>query len=88
MAEFEWMEAPRVRRTTERTAETRDDEIKRRATLFARLGVPKAEAQKRLISYLTWEYERVGKPAAIKRLPALVTEAYSRAGVGGRKKKR
>ncbi len=87
-ATFEWMEAPRPKRRAKATAETRDDEVRRRATMFAALGYPQAKAEARLRANWLWEHERLGKPVVLKRLAALVAEAYARAGIAPAKKKR
>lgn len=88
MTEFDWMQSQAASKRPGATDATHDDEVKRRATLLAFLGVSKAVAVKRLTAYLTWEYERVGKPSVVKRVPSLVTHAYERAGISSRKKKR
>jgi hypothetical protein len=88
MAEFDWMESPRTPQRPSRTAQTRDDEIIRRATMYAYLGVARGTAERRLQAYATWECERLGKPTVVERIPALVAAAYERAGVTAARKKR
>lgn len=83
--DFEWI-GTTMRSTPASTRATREDEVSHRAFLFARLGYPKKLAESRLRSYLTWEYECVGKPVIDKRIGALVTAAYKRAGVATKKK--
>jgi hypothetical protein len=87
-ATFEWMETPRPKKRAKATSGTRDDEVRRRATIFASLGYPQAQAEARLRANWLWEHERIGKPAVLKRLAALVAEAYTRAGIAPAKKKR
>ena len=57
-----------------------ENEISDRAFLLARLGYPKKKTEKRLKANLTWEFERVGSASTLKRVKALVNEAYRRAG--------
>jgi len=72
------------------TQRTRDDDIRRRAALFAHLGVKSDVAEAKLKARVAWEYENLGRPTILKRLPTLVAEEYHRAGVtpAERKKKR
>ncbi len=87
MAEpFEWMETPRVARRPSAASDTRDDEVRRRAFLFATLGFSQAEAEARLRQNFLWEHERIGKPAVLERIAALVAESYQRAGAAKPKK--
>ena len=89
MAEpFEWMETPRVARRPSATSETRDNEVRRRAFIFATLGFTRAQAETRLRQNAIWEHERMGKPAILKRISALVAESFQRAGVAKKKKKK
>lgn len=83
--DFEWI-GTTMRSTKAVTRATHEDEVSQRAFLFARLGYPKKLAESRLRSYLTWEYESIGKPAISKRIGALVTAAYKRAGISAKKK--
>lgn len=76
---FSWMGSTVNQRDTA-TKETRESEISRRAEMMANLGVPKKTAEKRLKAYLAWEYERLGTPGIAKRVAALVSAAYKRAG--------
>lgn len=88
MAEpFEWMETPRLSRRATATSDTRDDEIRRRAFIFATLGYTQKQAEARLRQNALWEHERIGKPTILKRLSSLVAESYQRAGAGKKKKK-
>ena len=88
MSDFDWMQTPQFRRRPKATQETRDSEIQRRAAIMANMGFPRAKAEKRLKAYAKWEYERVGKPSIMKRIPGIVTQAYQRAGQGKSSKKK
>ena len=80
MSQFPWMDSKPTTRPGS-TAATRDDEVRRRAKLLAGLGYTRAAAEKRLRANVEWEHERLGKASVLGRLPALVAEAYQRAGV-------
>jgi hypothetical protein len=79
------METPRIPDRPGAAGETRDNEVRRRAALLASLGFSKARAEARLRQNFVWEHERLGKPAILKRLAALVAEAYQQAGVTKKK---
>ena len=83
--EFEWI-GTTVRSNPGNTVSTHEDEIDKRAFLLAKLGVPRKEAEARLKAKLAWEFERVGKAKVTKRVAALVTAAYKRAGLGKKKR--
>ncbi len=83
--EFDWI-GTTVRSTAKNTLATHEDEIDKRAFLLAELGVPKKEAEARLKANLAWEFERLGKAKVTKRVSALVTAAYRRAGLGKKKR--
>lgn len=83
--EFEWIGST-ARTSLDNTRAVREDEIDKRAFLLARLGYPKKHAEERLRANLAWEYERVGKPRLQKRVGAIVSAAYKRAGVSGKKR--
>ncbi len=86
--DFDWMQSRPARRRPGATDAACNDEVLRRASLLAYLGVPKADAVRRVTARLTWEYERIGIPSVVKRVPSLVAHAYERAGISKRKKKR
>jgi hypothetical protein len=76
---FVWIGST-VREDAAKARTVSETELEGRAFTMANLGWPKKHAEQRLRKNLAWEYERVGKPAADKRVPALVTAAFKRAG--------
>jgi len=84
-AEYEWI-GTTTRSTPDATRATREDEISQRAALLARLGYPKKHAEARLKANLAWEYERLGSASVGKRVGALVTASYKRAGVSTKRR--
>ena len=87
MAEFfDWMTSPPTR-CKGTAADVREDEVRRRAMLFAKLGYPRAHAEARLKANFDWEHDRFGTAAVLKRIPALVLETYQRAGLEPKKKR-
>jgi hypothetical protein len=89
MAEFDPIDFPRSpRRSQAATAETRDDEIRRRAAILAHLSYPQAKAEARVRANVQWEHARLGKATVLKRIAALVAEEYARAGLGTERKKK
>ena len=76
-----WMGST-VRQSPATTLAAHEQQIQKRAYLYARLGLPKKTAEQKLTAALAWEFERVGKPAVAKKVSGLVSAAYKLAGPG------
>ena len=79
-ADFEWMKPTARAHKAESTRAGWESELESRAALLCKLGYDKAAVEERLKRALVWEYELVGKAAAVKKVSAIVAEAYRGAG--------
>jgi len=84
---FDWLQTTQ-RTSRDNTIASHERDMASRAFLLARLGVPKKRTEKMLKARLEWEYERVGKPAIMKQVSAVVNDAYRRAGANSNGKKK
>lgn len=74
--------------SSQKTNSMRVDEMARRAAMLANLGFSSDQTEARLKARILWEHELVGKPIVLKQLEAVVADAYRRAGLAKKAKKK